>query len=573
MTQEDEYLAHLAALREQNWPAGVPREIHYPLGRRPVSEYLRERARLQPDKAVIIFYGRALGFAELDELSDRFAALLAARSVQRGDRVAVFMPNCPQFLIAFYGILKLGAVHVPVNPLFKAEEVLYELRDSGAQVMLALDQLMDVARAARDQGAVRHLFVTSFADMRPEVPTLPLPAAVAAERIACPDAEDLLPALAAAPPIPLPMPGLDDVAALNYTGGTTGLPKGCVHTQGDMLYTAAATHGISVDLHEDDIGIGINPAFWIAGENALLIQPVFSGVTVVMLARWDPVAWMMAVQHYRVTFAGLVLDSAVEIMEHPDVGHYHLRSLRSMRVSSFVKKLGLAYRERWRALTGTTMIESAWGMTETHTNDTFTRGMQQDDFDLNTRPIFVGLPMPGTEFKVCDFETGALLPLGSEGELCCRTPSLLKGYWNKPEANAQTLRGGWLHTGDIAMLDEQGYLHFLGRRKEMLKVKGMSVFPAEVEALLGMHPAVVGSGVVGRVDAHKGEVPVAFVRLDPALGVGLTAEALQHWCHERMASYKVPEIRLVDRLVTSATGKVLKNELTALLQQEGRAAP
>jgi len=296
-------------------------------------------------------------------------------------------------------------------------------------------------------------------------------------------------------------------------------------------------------------------------------------VTVVMLARWDPVAWTMAVQHYRVTFAGLVLDSAVEIMEHPDVEQYHLRSLRSMRVSSFVKKLGLGYRERWRALTGTTMIESAWGMTETHTNDTFTRGMQHDDFDLKTRPIFVGLPMPGTEFKVCDFETGALLPLGSEGELCCRTPSLLKGYWNKPEANAQTLRGGWLHTGDIAMLDEQGYLHFLGRRKEMLKVKGMSVFPAEVEALLGMHPAVIGSGVVGRVDADKGEVPVAFVRLDPALGAGLTAEALQDWCRGRMASYKVPEIRLVERLVTSATGKVLKNELTALLQQDSRTGP
>lgn len=571
MTQEDAYLAHLAALRAQHWPAGVPREIHYPLGQRPVSEYLRERARLQPDKPVVIFYGRALAFAELDELSDRFAALLSARGVQRGDRVAVFMPNCPQFLVAFYGILKLGAVHVPVNPLFKTEEVLYELRDSGAQVMLALYQLMDVARAARDQGALRHLFVTSFADMRPDVPTLPLPAAVAAPRIACPDAEDLLPALAQTQPVPLPVPGLDDIAALNYTGGTTGLPKGCVHTQGDMLYTAAATHGISVDLQEDDIGIGINPAFWIAGENALLIQPVFSGVTVVMLARWDPVAWMMAVQHYRVSFAGLVLDSAVEILEHPDVGQYNLRSLRSMRVSSFVKKLGLGYRERWRALTGTTMIESAWGMTETHTNDTFTRGMQQDDFDLKTRPIFVGLPMPGTEFKVCDFETGALLPLGSEGELCCRTPSLLKGYWNKPEANAQTLRGGWLHTGDIAMLDEQGYLHFLGRRKEMLKVKGMSVFPAEVEALLGMHPAVVGSGVVGRVDADKGEVPVAFVRLDPKLGAGLTADALHGWCRERMATYKVPEIRLVDHLVTSATGKVLKGELTALLAQESAA--
>ncbi|RCW67554.1 AMP-binding protein [Pseudorhodoferax soli] len=576
MNEEAAYLARLAALHAKNWPAGVPRESHYPFGRRPLSEYLRERARLQPHKPVVVFYGRELGFGELDALSDRFAALLAARGVQRGDRVAVFMPNCPQFLVAFYGILKLGAVHVPVNPLFKAEEVLYELRDSGAQVMLALDQLMDVARAARAQGALRHLFVTSFADMRPDHPTLPLPAAVAAARIDCPDAEDLLPALATTTPIApdaLPPPGLDDVAALNYTGGTTGLPKGCVHTQADMLYTAAATHSISVDLREDDVGIGINPAFWIAGENALLIQPVFSGVTVVMLARWDPVAWMAAVQRYRVSFAGLVLDSAVEVMEHPDVARYDLRSLRSMRVSSFVKKLGMGYRERWRALTGTTMIESAWGMTETHTNDSFTRGMQEGDFDLHARPIFVGLPMPGTEFKVCDFDTGALLPLGSEGELCCRTPSLLKGYWNKPEANAQTLRGGWLHTGDIAMLDEHGYLHFLGRRKEMLKVKGMSVFPAEVEALLGMHPAVLGSGVVGRADADRGEVPVAFVRLDPAQAAGCTAQALQDWCRERMASYKVPEIRLVERLATSATGKVLKNELTALLAQERGAGP
>lgn len=570
--QEVDYLAHLAALHRKNWPAGVPREIAYPLGQRPLSEYLRERARLQPDKATIVFYGRALSFGELDALSDRFAALLAARGVVRGDRVAVFMPNCPQFLVAFYGILKLGAVHVPVNPLFKAEEVLYELRDSGAQVMLALDQLMDVARAARAQGALRHLFVTCLADMLPPVPTLPLPAALTAAPIACPDAEDLLPALARTAPIALPLPGLDDVAALNYTGGTTGLPKGCVHTQGDMLYTAAATHSVSVGLREDDVGIGVNPVFWIAGENALLIQPVFSGITMVMLARWDPVAWMMAVQHYRVSFASLVLDTAVEVMEHPDVEGYDLRSLRSMRVSSFVKKLGLAYRQRWRALTGTTMIEAAWGMTETHTNDTFTRGMQQDDFDLQSRPIFVGLPMPGTELKICDFDTGALLPLGSEGELCCRTPSLLKGYWNKPEANAQTLRGGWLHTGDIAMLDEQGYLHFLGRRKEMLKVRGMSVFPAEIEALLGMHPAVLGSGVVGRVDAHKGEVPVAFIQLDPAQAAGLTAEALQDWCRERMATYKVPEIRLVAQLVTSATGKVLKGKLSELLAQEDGAA-
>jgi acyl-CoA synthetase (AMP-forming)/AMP-acid ligase II len=273
---------------------------------------------------------------------------------------------------------------------------------------------------------------------------------------------------------------------------------------------------------------------------------------------------MMAVDRYKVTSAGLVLDSAVEVMDHPEVGRFDLRSLRGMRCSSFVKKLTIGYRERWRALTGTTLMESAWGMTETHTSDTFTRGMQDDDFDLKAQPIFVGLPMPGTELKICDFDTGALLPLGSEGELCCRTPSLLKGYWGKPEASAQSIRDGWLHTGDIALIDEQGYLHFLGRRKEMLKVKGMSVFPAELEAMLGMHPRVVGSGVIGREDAARGEVPVAFVKIDPQ-GAPLTAADLQSWCRERMATYKVPEIRIVPELPTCATGKVLKRELVRLL--------
>lgn len=563
---DDEYLQHLEDLWACHWPAGVPRHIDYPLGERPVTEYLAQRARLHPDKPATVFYGRELGFAELHDLSDRFAALLARRGVAAGDRVAVFMPNCPQFLVAFYGILKLGAVHVPVNPLFKAQEVLYELRDSGARVMVLLDQLYDVAAAARDAGALDHLFVTSFAEMLPTTPTLPLPAALAQPRVACAGAEDLLPALAAIADVPaLPPADLDAIAALNYTGGTTGLPKGCIHTQRDMLYTAAATASITIGLGDDDVTMSVNPVFWIAGENALVLQPVVSGTTAVMLARWDPRAWMMAVERYRVTVAGLVLDSAVEVMDHPESAQHDLGSLRGMRVNSFVKKLTIGYRERWRALTGTTMMESAWGMTETHTSDTFTRGMQQDDFDLKAQPIFVGLPVPGTQLKITDFDTGALLPLGQEGELCCRTPSLLKGYWGQPQASAQSIRDGWLHTGDIALLDEHGYLHFLGRRKEMLKVKGMSVFPAELEAMLGMHPRIVGSGVIGRGDEARGEVPVAFVKLD-AQGPALSAADLQAWCRERMAGYKVPEIRIVAQLPTSATGKVLKRELVRLLE-------
>lgn len=559
------YLKHLEALHTRHWPENVPRTPEYPFGRIPLTEYLKRRALLHPHKPAIIFYGRELSFAELDDLSERFAHLLRARGVGAGARVAVFLPNCPQFLIAFYGILKLGAIHVPVNPLFKSAEVLHELRDSGATVLLALDQLLGVVEEVRQEAGLTHVFATGFGEMLPDNPDLPLPPALLKAKHIDGKVEDLLPALSSVVVAEaLPMAQLDTPAALNYTGGTTGLPKGCVHTQWDMVYTAATLATVALGLQDADVGIGVNPVFWIGGETTLVIQPVFSGVTVVMLARWDPVAWMRAVEKYKVTFAGLVLDSVVEVMDHPDVMRYDFSSLRSMRGTSFVKKLGVSYRQRWRALTGVTIAEAGWGMTETHTFDAFTRGMQRDDFDLKSQPIFVGFPVPGTEFKICDFESGELLPLGAEGELCCRSPSMLKRYWNF-SGEAEPLRDGWLYTGDVGLLDQLGYLHFLGRRKEMLKVKGMSVFPTEIEALLGLHPSVIGSAVLGRADASKGEVPVAFVCVEPTHRGQLTAAALEQWCRERMASYKVPEIRFVEALPTSATGKVLKRELVQYL--------
>ena len=561
---EETYLDRLRALWAQHWPADVPRQPHYPFGEVLLTDYLRRWAAVQPDKPAVIFYGTSISYAELDRQSDAFAALLAGHGIRQGDRVAVFLPNCPQFLIAFFGILKLGCVHVPVNPMFKEHELLYEIEDTGAVALLAQDNLMPLVRSVWPRTPLRAVFVTSLAEMLPAVPSLPIPDSARQPKQECPDAIDLLPALrgvASAPPAV--SVGLDDVAALNYTGGTTGMPKGCVHTQRDMIYTAATTCTCANGSTSGDVMLNFHPVFWIAGENTALIFPVFCGATLVLLARWDPLAWLRAVEVYRVTAAGLLVDNAVAIMDHPEAARHDLRSLSRVRVSSFVKKLNESYRRRWRELTGTVMIEAAWGMTETHTCDTFTTGQQADDFDLKSQPIFVGLPVPGTEFKIASFETGELMPLGAEGEIVVRSPSLLKGYWNKPEATASGLRDGWFHTGDIGMLDEDGFLHFLGRRKEMLKVNGMSVFPAEIEALLGQHPAVIGSGVIGRADEARGQVPVAFVLADPE--AGLTAEALAAWCRQNMATYKVPAIRLVDSLPMTATGKVKKEELSSLL--------
>ena len=561
---EKDYLAQLHALWEKNWPKSISRKPHYPHGEVALTEYLRAWAKDRPQRPAVIFYGHVTTYADLDQQSDRFAALLQSKGVRKGDRVAVFLPNCPQFHIVFFGILKLGAVHVPVSPLSRAFELAYELNDTDAEVIVALDQLAATVDQVRGETKLREVIVTSFADVVPANPTIPVPESIAGPRVAVPGATDLLPALAAIPaPTPLPPAGLDDVAALNYTGGTTGMPKGCVHTQRDMVYTAAANQGISVVSNEDSIFLSFFPEFWIAGENFGLIFPLFTGATLVLLARWDAVSTLAAIDKYKVNITAMPVDGAVELMDHPRFKEFDLSSLTQVRVVSFVKKLNPDYRKRWKDLTGTILTEAAYGMTETHTSNTFTAGFQDGDFDLISQPIFVGLPVPRAEFKITDFQTGELVPLGGEGEIRVRTPSLLKSYWNKPEATAESLVDGWLRTGDIGCIDTDGFIHFLGRRKEMLKVKGMSVFPPEIEALLGQHPAVLGSGVVGRDDPDKGQVPVAFIQLKPEVIGKVKPEDIRAWCAERMAVYKVPEVRIIDALPMTATGKVKKQELNA----------
>lgn len=565
---EHEYLAHLHGLWARAWPAGTPREPQYPLGQRPLTAYLREWARRDPQRPALHFYGRTLSYGELDSLSERCAALLAELGVKAGDRVAVFMPNCPQMHVAFYGILKLGAVHAPVSPLSKTLELGYQLKDSGAQVVICADQLLPIVEQVRDECALRTVIATNVGEMRGaqsgDAAPIPLPDVVLAPKCASGQVIDLLGALDnVSQSAPFHEPQLDDIAALNYTGGTTGLPKGCIHTHGDMLYTCASFLPVALRADRDAVFLNFLPEFWIAGENAGLLFPVFAGAALVLLARWDPLAWMRAVAHYRVSHCGMLVDSVAEVLDHPRVREFDYASLRQVGAISFIKKLTRGYRERWRDLTGCTLYEFSYGMTETHTCDTFTLGMQDDDADLRAQPTFVGLPVPGTEFKICDFASGALLPPGSEGELCVRSPSLFKGYWQREQASAEALRNGWLHTGDLATLTEAGFIRYLGRRKEMLKVNGMSVFPSELEALLGQHPAILGSAVVGRPDEARGQQPVAFVVLKP--GSGASADELTAWCRASMAVYKVPEIRVIDALPMTATGKVRKQELDKLL--------
>lgn len=566
---EKSYFEQLHAAHHRLWPAGVPEQACYPHGDVALVDYLRAWARQRGQQPVVLFYGAELTFAQLDDYSDRCAAVLRAHGVGAGDRVAVVLGNCPQFLIAFYGILKLGAVYVPVNPMYKEAELVFQLSDAQARAAIALDTHVPLLLSVKDRVGLEVVFATALGEMLPDRPELTLPPGLQNAYQPVEGALALLPALQACnETAPLPPSNPDAVAALNYTGGTTGLPKGCIHTQRDMVYTAATSNTVGGIIgpsrpgaDPEDRTLNFLPMFWIAGENAGLVNPVFSGSTLVLLARWDALAVMEAIDRYEVRRCFLLVDNALEIMDHPRLAEFDLRSLQTTRVASFVRKLSIECRHRWQALTGSVMAEGAWGMTETHTSDTFTVGMQVDDQDLKGRPGFVGLPMPGTLIKICDFQTGALLPNGEEGEIVVSTPSLFKGYWRQPEATSEVMRDGWFHTGDIGAYDEQGYLHYLGRRKEMLKVRGMSVFPAEVEALVCLHPAVLDAAVVGRVDEQKGQVPVAFVRLRPEVKPSPGAAELEAWCREQMAGYKVPEIRIVADWPMTSTGKIKKHEL------------
>lgn len=576
--EDTAFFADLDARHRRIWPAGVPTAPYYPHGEVSLGESLRAWARIQPKRPALVYYGTEISYAELDDLSERCAELLRGHGIGPGERVAVLLGNCPQFHIVFYAILKLGAVYVPVNPLFKEHELVYELNDAGATTVVALDTLVPLLMSVKSQTHVETVFRTSAGEFLPAHPTLPIPAGLDASPAEYPGTIDLMPAIRLCTGNVRDVRiDLDALAALNYTGGTTGMPKGCMHTQRDMIYTAAASLAVSSSAADlaparpsSDVMLNFLPMFWIAGENLGLVYPVFSGATLVLLARWDPLAVMAAVDRYRVNRTFMVVDSVVELLQHPDLHNFDLRSLQHTRVASFIRKLTVDLRRQWQALTGGILAEGAWGMTETHTSDTFTVGMQADDMDLHGRPIFVGLPVPGTRIRICSFETGQLLPIGEEGEIVVNTPSLLKGYWGRPDATAEALRDGWFHTGDIGAYDEHGYLHFLGRRKEMIKVRGMSVFPSELEVLLGRHPAVLGSAVVARPDTDKGQVPVAFIRLRPE-HEGTSSQDLLAWCREHMASYKVPEIRVVPELPMTATGKVRKVELQKQFEPDARA--
>jgi acyl-CoA synthetase (AMP-forming)/AMP-acid ligase II len=555
--------AYLEDLRERQAklrPSGTPSTVVYPIGEISLPDHISHWAEEHPHRAAIVFEGRSISYAELDDLVGRVAGWLEEEAdVGAGDRVAVYLPNTPQFIVAMMAILRLGAVHVPVNPMFQSAELAYELNDSGAEVVVTLDSLLPTLESVRSESVVRRVLVTHASE---------LAAAGGEPQLASGDMYTPWAEAVAHAPAEQRTVDIDDLAALNYTGGTTGLPKGCQHTQRHMLYTAATSAAATRQSTETGyVALCYIPIFWIAGEDLGILNPIVLGGTSVLMPRWDPPAVLDAIEQHGVTTMVGTVENYLELLDQPDLAEHDLASLVDPMAVSFVRKLTPDVRHQWReaACSASVLREGAYGMTETHTFDATPYGLAEDDRDLLAEPVFCGIPVPETDIAVVSFETGELLPIGEAGEIVVRSPSVMTGYWQKPDATAKQLRDGWLHTGDNGRIDEVGCLHYLGRDKDMIKVKGMSVFPAEVEMLLTRHPDVRTAAVVPADDPTKGQVPVAFTSLEPGHEIG--ADALREWARENMASYKVPLVQIVEEFPMTATGKIRKVELMERAQE------
>ncbi|WP_290724878.1 AMP-binding protein [Archaeoglobus sp.] len=544
-------------------------------------------AEKQPSKDYIIYYGKRISYKEMDELSTKFANYLIENGFEKDDRLALVLPNVPEFYIGYFGTLKAGGICVLLNPMLREMELEYFFQESKPKFVLTLDLIYPaVEKAAKKVSDGINIIATSFKDFLPESPEIPIHPSMNAftqkmeENLYLTDilenASSKKPNMRAA---------IDDNATMNFTGGTTGLPKGVYHRHQNIVYTGACTYTynnahllverypeqevdfekFAAELAQTEVGLAAMPIFWVAGNDMGVVGPTVSGYTVVLFTRWDAKAAMEAIHKYKVTTTYAPFDLYWEILIHPEVGNYDLTSLRTCTGSSFIKGLTKELRKKWRELTGTILREAAYGLTETHTFDTFTAGFHRNDMDIERAEkyggTFCGIPCPGTLIKIID-ENGNLAPLGEHGEAAIKSPSVVSGYVGRPEETAKAFKDDWLLTGDIGMYDEDGFFYYISRKKYMLKVSGVSVYPTQIEFFMLRHPAIEMVGVIGASDPEKGQVPIAFVKLKDEYEGEVTEDDLLEWCRKNMAPYNVPKRIIIKKeLPLTATGKVIREEL------------
>jgi long-chain acyl-CoA synthetase len=544
----------------------VPTRLEYP--DIPLHRFLSASAQKYPDRTAIIFYGRRLTYRALDESVTRFAAALADRGLAKGDRVSLLLPNCPQMVIAYYGTLRAGGLVVSTSPLYSTRELEHQLNDSGAETIVVLSKLYPLVREVAPKTGLKRIIVTNIKEFFP--PMLRLLFTLLKEKQQGhrpaverrPGTEWFSEMLALAPPkAPATPVGPDDLALLQYTGGTTGLAKGAVLTHRNLVANTIQTAAWLVkpaqrsgegEHGRAEIFLGAIPFFHIYGMTVVMNLCISLGHTMVLLPQFKVQEVLETIAKYRPTFFPGVPTMYVAINNYPEVGRYDLRSIKACL--SGAAPLPVEVADRFETLTGARLVEG-YGLTEaspvTHANPLF-----------GARKVgTIGLPLPDTDARIVDLETGErMLPPKEIGEVAVKGPQVMAGYWNQPSETAMVLRNGWLYTGDIGFMDEQGYFTIVDRKKEMIIAGGFNVYPREVEEPLYEHPKVREAVAVGLPDPYRGETVKVYVVLKE--GERATEQEIIDFCKQRMAKHKVPTlVEFRQALPKTLVGKVLRRAL------------
>lgn len=537
----------------QHYDFWVPATANYP--RRSLYQVLMIAAANYRDRPATQFLGAQLTYGDIRRQADRLAASLHAAGIRKGDRVGIMLPNCPQYIISFWALMRLSAVVVNFNPLYTAREVEHQAKDSGIRMMITLDSIAPMILALKQDCGMDCVIATtleeysSFPERTPELP---------------PGSVSFVDMIGQSPDVKLPPVEVDaenDLAVLQYTGGTTGRSKGAMLTHYNVFANMIQTSlwgGYFTRKGEERVLL-IIPMYHIYGMNVGMILAAWNGTQLILLPKFDVDSLLNAFRDFKPTYFPGVPTLFISLLNHPRAMHSNLDQVRQFNSGS--APLPVEVIHQFEAMTGARLSEG-YGLTEASPTTHSTPSLAK------RKPGSVGLPFPDTECKIVDILTGDTeIPSGQEGELCIRGPQIMKGYWNRPEETRDTLRDGWLYTGDIARMDEDGFFYIVQRKKDMIIVSGFNVYPGEVEDVLFQHPAIQEAAVIGVPHSYRGEEPKAFVVLKP--DAVLTAEELKAFCAERLAKFKVPtQIEFVPGLPKSAVGKVLRRSLRELEKEK-----
>ncbi len=534
------------------WPDWVRNEFDI---KRPISEYLRDVAENDPDKTAIDFYGRTLSYQELNDKIDRFAWGLVGLGLQRGDRVGLQLPNCPQFVICYFGILRAGGVVVAMNPMFKSAEIEYEVGDATPKIFICSDWLYKYVAAISNRDVISHVITVDLNSYVPERPSYPLPkeAESASEDVTGTLLFDEIIHTSKSSSICRVVDLKKDLALLQYTGGTTGMPKGAMISHYGLAVSAKAVANW-FRISPDDTCVGVAPFFHIMGMIPGMASIFATGAKHVVLSRFVPNTVATVLEKHRCTVWHTSTTMLIALLQTPDIEKFDFTSLRL--VANGGALISVEVLKRFHRLMPQAEMVDGYGLTEciSHGGACTPVG--------GYRPGRVGVPHMNV-MRIVDASTGTTeMPRGEQGEIVLLGPCIMKGYWQRPEETKKAFKDGWFYTGDIGAMDEEGYLTLLGRNKDLIKCSGFSVFPDEVENLMYRHDAVAEVAVVGVADSYRGESAKAFVVLKPSFNGDVSEEDVRIWCKENMAAYKCPkEIVFTESLPKSAAGKVLRRLL------------